>query len=116
MILDLIIGLKNGFPKLLLDLQLLCYVSNIKTTSYKELQLNAWLIVSLWQKIQFIAIFSTPSQRWFKDENQFWMINMLDWRIASMLEQCHVPDPLVKNYGDNESSYGVSIVTRVVES
>jgi hypothetical protein len=33
-----------------------------------------------------------------------------------MLEQCHVPDLLVKNYGDNESGYGVSIVIRVVES
>ena len=41
---------------------------------------------------------------------------MLDWRIASMLEQCHVPDLLVKNYGDNESGYGVGIVIRVVES
>jgi hypothetical protein len=33
-----------------------------------------------------------------------------------MLEQCHVPDLLVKNYGDNESGYGVGIVIRVVES
>ena len=33
-----------------------------------------------------------------------------------MLEQCHLPDLLVKNYGDNESGYVVGIVIRVVES
>ena len=37
-------------------------------------------------------------------------------RIDSMLEQCHLPDLLVKNYGDNESGYVVGIVIRVVES
>ena len=33
-----------------------------------------------------------------------------------MLEQCHLPDLSVKNYGDNESGYVVGIVIRVVES
>ena len=37
-------------------------------------------------------------------------------RIDSMLERRHLPDLLVKNYGDNESGYVVGIVIRVVES
>ena len=33
-----------------------------------------------------------------------------------MLDQCHVPDLFVKNYGDNDNGYSVGIVIRVVES
>lgn len=44
------------------------------------------------------------------------LLNMLEKRIAYMLEQCHVTDLLVKNYGDKDSVYDVGIVIRVVES
>lgn len=44
------------------------------------------------------------------------LLNMLERRISFMLEQCRVPDLLVKNYGDDDSVYDVGIVVRVVES
>ncbi|KAL5566110.1 hypothetical protein UlMin_029274 [Ulmus minor] len=44
------------------------------------------------------------------------LLKALERRIAYMLEQCRVPDLLVKNYGDNESVYDEDIVIRVVES
>ncbi|XP_015875179.3 coleoptile phototropism protein 1 [Ziziphus jujuba] len=43
------------------------------------------------------------------------ILNMLERRIAYMLEICHVTDLLVKNHGDKDSVYDVGIVTRVVE-
>lgn len=43
------------------------------------------------------------------------LLNMLERRIANLLEQCCVTDLLVKNYEDNKSVYDVGIVTRVVE-
>ena len=36
----------------------------------EQMKLNAWLMCSLWRKNQFLA----ASQDWFKDENQFWII------------------------------------------
>ncbi|XP_059438890.1 root phototropism protein 3-like [Corylus avellana] len=44
------------------------------------------------------------------------LLNMLERRISFMLEQCRVPDLLVKNYGDDDSACDVGIVIRVVES
>ncbi|KAF5453999.1 hypothetical protein F2P56_023700 [Juglans regia] len=44
------------------------------------------------------------------------LLNMLERRIGFLLEQCRVPDLLVKNFGDNDSVYDVGIIIRVVES
>ncbi|KAF3454447.1 hypothetical protein FNV43_RR04894 [Rhamnella rubrinervis] len=44
------------------------------------------------------------------------LLNILERRIASMLEKCRVPDLLVKNYEDNDSVYDVGIVIRVVQT
>ncbi|KAG7969123.1 hypothetical protein I3843_07G015200 [Carya illinoinensis] len=44
------------------------------------------------------------------------LLNMLERRIGFMLEQCRVPDLLVKNFGDNDSVHDVGIISRVVES
>lgn len=44
------------------------------------------------------------------------LLEGLDQRIAFMLEQCRVPDLLVKNHGGDDSVYDVGIVSRVVEA
>ncbi|XP_054813183.1 root phototropism protein 3-like [Prosopis cineraria] len=44
------------------------------------------------------------------------LLNMLEKRIAFMLEQCRVEDLLVKNQaGDNDSTYDVAVVHRVLQ-
>ncbi|XP_074304508.1 root phototropism protein 3-like isoform X3 [Silene latifolia] len=40
----------------------------------------------------------------------------LSKRVASMLEQCHPLDLLVKNYGESETSFDVSIIVRILET
>lgn len=47
-----------------------------------------------------------------KNSENYWNFR----RIASMLDQCHVPDLFVKNYEFNDNGYSVGIVIRVVES
>lgn len=44
------------------------------------------------------------------------LLNMLERRIAFMMEQCCVADLLVKNYEDNECAYDVGIIIRVVKT
>lgn len=44
------------------------------------------------------------------------LLNLLERRIAFMLDQCHPLDLLVRNYGDKDSVYDVNLVTRVVVS
>ncbi|XP_048432878.1 root phototropism protein 3-like [Pyrus x bretschneideri] len=44
------------------------------------------------------------------------LLNMLERRIAFMLDQCRAPDLLVRNYGEKESVYDVGLVVRVVVS
>lgn len=43
-------------------------------------------------------------------------LEMLERRIACMLEQCRIPDLLVKNYGENDNVHDVGIVNKVVEA
>ncbi|KAJ0079772.1 hypothetical protein Patl1_22691 [Pistacia atlantica] len=43
------------------------------------------------------------------------LLDKLERRIASMLEQCCLPDLLVKNHRKNETIYDVNIVSRVVD-
>ncbi|PON76373.1 Voltage dependent potassium channel [Parasponia andersonii] len=43
------------------------------------------------------------------------LLETLERRIASMLEQCRVLDLLLKNFGDNDNVHDVGIVNRVVE-
>lgn len=43
------------------------------------------------------------------------LVKKLERRIALMLEQCCVPDLLVKNYGENETVYDIDVVTKVLE-
>lgn len=43
------------------------------------------------------------------------LLNVLERRLAFMLEQCRVPDLLVKNRGDNDSTYDVAVVLRVLQ-
>ena len=64
---------------------------------------------------QFSATPCTTSQGWFKVKNKFWIIEYIR-RISSTLEQCHVSDLLVQNYGDNDNGYDEGIVIRVAES
>lgn len=46
------------------------------------------------------------------------LTNLLERRVASMLDHCHVTDLLVKNFGENEveTTYDVGVVIRAVES
>ncbi|KAK9919774.1 hypothetical protein M0R45_028352 [Rubus argutus] len=44
------------------------------------------------------------------------LLNLLERRIAFMLDQCCPLDLLVRNYGDKDSVYDVNLVTRVVVS
>ena len=44
------------------------------------------------------------------------LLETLEQRIARMIEQCRVPDLLVKNYGCDESVYDVRVVVRAVEA
>ncbi|KAL9248093.1 hypothetical protein vseg_021453 [Gypsophila vaccaria] len=44
------------------------------------------------------------------------LCSKLSKRIASMLEQCQPADLLVKNYGESEALFDVSIVVKVVET
>ncbi|KAK8602670.1 hypothetical protein V6N13_084877 [Hibiscus sabdariffa] len=44
------------------------------------------------------------------------LLDKLETRIASMLEQCSVQDLLVQNNGDKDTTYDVEIVTRLVQA
>ncbi|KAI4358076.1 hypothetical protein L6164_001979 [Bauhinia variegata] len=44
------------------------------------------------------------------------LLNVLERRIASVLEQCHVSDLLVKNVGDNDPVYDVGVIIRLLQS
>lgn len=44
------------------------------------------------------------------------LLNLLERRIAFMLDQCRPLDLLVRNYGDKDGVYDVNLVTRVVVS